>query len=406
MKYDYLSCAAVCQSLNHGSNKHRNNRSKISASFFFCASVIWTALYYLHCICMLAMLLPILAVIYFYSVTSFLPNHFVFRKKPLTINSLYSAFNERRWISPEGLNISILESNFAPTQSPALKKPILFVHGSFHSAWCFENFINFFSNLGHKCYAVNLRGTSPTGLPKGNWSSTAVKSIKVEEHVRDLSFVIQNIYSQDKERPIVVSHSFGGLLLMKLLESNELREMIFGAVFVCSIPPSGNGAMSKRFLFKTPLLALKIIWAFVFRGVTTNSKLCREIFFDDSVSDDEIGRYMVKFKEDSTITVDFASLAGVLPSVTSMSSDGAATWLQASPFLRPFRLVFGAGEDRIVDWEGVQETARYLGVQPTLLPTMCHDVMLSADWQEAARAIASKMDKAVHSSDRNEINSG
>ena len=40
------------------------------------------------------------------------------------------------------------------------KPPVLFIHGSFHSSWCWEeNFIPSFAQKGYECYAASLRGT-------------------------------------------------------------------------------------------------------------------------------------------------------------------------------------------------------------------------------------------------------
>lgn len=63
----------------------------------------------------------------------------------------------------------------------------------------------------------------------------------------------------------------------------------------------------------------------------------------------------------------------------------------------PARVVIGARQDRIVDKEGLQETARYLGVQALQLPTLCHDVMLASEWRAAADLIAEQLIKISNS---------
>eukprot|EP01036_Dinobryon_divergens_P025428 gene25428-33974_t len=256
----------------------------------------------------------------------------------------------------------------------------------------------YFCNCGYDCFAISLRGTKASAV------STDVKSVKIEEHLRDVSFILDQIFRKNNQRPIVVAHSFGGLLLMKILEMPEMRDVISAAIFLCSIPPSGNGAMTKRFLVKSPLLSLKIVWGFVLRGVTTNADLCRELFFDSKLNADLLTQYMTHFKEDSKVVVDFAALSAVLPSKTSMRADGSAAWLPPAATSTdyvfepskdhgrvPARVVIGAGQDRIVDQEGLQETARYLGVQALQLPTLCHDIMLVSEWRVAADLIAEQL---------------
>ena len=224
--------------------------------------------------------------------------------------------------TPDGIEISVLSCKNKNNPPNRKLSPILFLHGSFHSAWCYqEHFMPYFCNCGYDCFAISLRGTKASAV------STDVKSVKIEEHLRDVSFILDQIFRKNNQRPIVVAHSFGGLLLMKILEMPEMRDVISLAIFLCSIPPSGNGAMTKRFLVKSPLLSLKIVWGFVLRGVTTNADLCRELFFDSKLNADLLTQYMTHFKEDSKVVVDFAALSAVLPSKTSMRADGSAAWL-------------------------------------------------------------------------------
>ena len=235
-------------------------------------------------------------------------------------------FDEFGWTTPDGIEISMLSCKGKYTLSNHKQSPILFLHGSFHSAWCYrEHFMPYFSSCGYDCFAMSLRGTKASAL------SADVTSVRIEEHVGDVSFVLDQIFRDSRQRPIVVAHSFGGLLLMKILERPEMRDVISAAIFLCSIPPSGNGAMTKRFLAKSPLLSLKIVWGFVLRGVTTNADLCRELFFDSQLTAELLTQYMAHFKEDSKVVVDFAALSGVLPSRTSMRTDGSAAWLPPPP---------------------------------------------------------------------------
>lgn len=41
-------------------------------------------------------------------------------------------------------------------KKPKFKTPILFVHGAWHGAWCWENFIDYFGNNGFSCYELDL----------------------------------------------------------------------------------------------------------------------------------------------------------------------------------------------------------------------------------------------------------
>ena len=43
------------------------------------------------------------------------------------------------------------------------KSPLVFIHGSFHAAWCWtEQYFPYFASRGYPCIAISLRGTSGT----------------------------------------------------------------------------------------------------------------------------------------------------------------------------------------------------------------------------------------------------
>lgn len=268
--------------------------------------------------------------------------------------------------------------------------PLLFVHGSYHSAWCYaEEFLPMFSKLGYTCYAVSLRGTAPTGMAA---TSKGAQTVRIEEHVSDLTEVLEYIKtasgsSSSEVRPVVIAHSFAGVVAMKLLESPQVRAGLGGVCFLCSVPPSGNGPMTLRFLQTNFLASLKIVYGFVLKAITFDPAVARELLFDESFADSDLARYLQRFKADSKVVLDLPSLARVLPSVTSTGPDGRATWLDEGG-ARPQLMVLGGENDFIVDQPGVVETARYCGVDAQFLPGGYHDLMLGNKAEPTAEKIS------------------
>ena len=326
------------------------------------------------------------------------------------------------WLTPDSLSIEVLASpravmeQFAPGvnqtiwtrvvrlfQSPSgdeerewlqRKPPLLFIHGSFHGAWCFSDWIQYFSALGHECFAVSLRGTSTTGMPPADPGEV----VQIEDHVGDMKSALSSLREKmaelygapaaaDAAAPVIVAHSFGGVVAMKLLEDPAVRDNVRGVCLLASVPPSGNGPMTQRFLFKRFFDSLLIVWGFVFKRATTDPDVCRKLFFDSTVPDADIERYMTRFRADSRVTLDVASLTGVLPSKTSMGPDGRATWIREGNHAMP-ALVVGGEKDFVVDREGVQEAARYFATDPVIIPDTYHDVMLGPKQNRTAAIIA------------------
>ena len=154
----------------------------------------------------------------------------------------------------------------------------------------------YFSSKGHDCYAVSLRGTDATGMPPEAIKS---RSVKVEDHVQDIEFVLDRLNTEYSSagvdllatKPIIVAHSFGGIIAMKLLEMQWVRNKISGVALLCSVPPSGNAAMTKRLIERNLCAALKIVWGLVLKAVTFHAPTCRDLFFDKSVPEQDITRF-------------------------------------------------------------------------------------------------------------------
>ena len=277
--------------------------------------------------------------------------------------------------STHGLLLHTLESK--PWRSTPT--PLLFLHGSYHSAHCWENFLPFFEREGYDVRACSLRGTGPTGMVEGD----TAKVVAIDTHVSDLKKVLDAF----DVPPVIVAHSFGGLVTMKALEDATTRERVKGVALLCSVPPSGNGPMTGRFISRDIWAAFKIVRGFVFKAVVQNAELCRDLFFDERVDEADIQTYMSRLAADSKVGVDLTSLRGNLPSDISTSPSGKATYIEEWPSLPLKRLVLGAELDYIVDAQGVEETAIYFDTKARFLEEAYHDCMLGPVWTQTATTL-------------------
>ena len=207
--------------------------------------------------------------------------------KPYTAlrESRLSVYQDTRVPSQDGHPIFVRAASVPSSTLP----PILFIHGVFHSSWCWEeNYIPFFLDKGYNCYAVSLRGTSDTGFPP----ESKRRPIKIAEHVVDVGSVLQHISTEHNNKVIIVAHSLGGLITMKLFENGALRALVDTSVLLCSVPPSGNGPMFGRFIRRDFLATMKALYGFISKAVARNKQVCRELFFgdEDSLSDADLTR--------------------------------------------------------------------------------------------------------------------
>ncbi|CAN1122577.1 hypothetical protein LINPERPRIM_LOCUS2801 [Linum perenne] len=282
---------------------------------------------------------------------------------------------------PSGLNLEVIEHkrNLATADDISAESgnnpPLVFVHGSYHAAWCWaEHWLPFFSSSGFDCYAISLLGQGESDAPSGSVAGT------LQTHASDVADFIQKNISLP---PVLLGHSFGGLIIQYYLANAYMRNTkqlyphFAGAVLICSVPPSGNSGLVWRYLFTKPVAAFKVTLSLAAKAFQTDIALCKETFFTSTMEDHVVKRYQDLMKESSRMPLfDLRKLNASLP-VPSVPESSANV------------LVLGASDDFIVDAQGLNETASFYGVSPICVEGVAHDMMLDSDWEKGATVILS-----------------
>ena len=173
---------------------------------------------------------------------------------------------------PDGMRLELLHapSTAPPPAAGAPPAPcILFVHGSYHGAWCWaERFMPYFATApggGYDCWAVSLRG-------QGGSERGALKVAgDLQSHADDLGSVVAALPAP----PVLVGHSFGALLVLHYAaqlgggdaaagnddaRAGAARPPIAGVASLCGVPPSGNAPIVARVLRRSLRDAWEITW--------------------------------------------------------------------------------------------------------------------------------------------------
>ncbi|XP_012077984.2 uncharacterized protein LOC105638736 isoform X2 [Jatropha curcas] len=281
---------------------------------------------------------------------------------------------------PSGLNMEVIEqkaNNEDPRTRSRENPPLVFVHGSYHAAWCWaEHWLSFFSSYGYDCYALSLLGQGESDGPAGSYAGS------LQTHAGD---VADFIHKKLKLPPVLLGHSFGGLIIQyyiakirneKLIVKKQYPDLV-GASLICSVPPSGNSGLVWRYLFSKPIAAFKVTRSLAAKAFQTDLPLCRETFFTSTMEDHLVMRYQELMRESSRMPLfDLRKLNASLP-VPSVPKSSIEV------------LVVGASDDFIVDAEGLDETGRFYGVTPICVKGVAHDMMLDCSWEKGAKVILS-----------------
>ena len=236
--------------------------------------------------------------------------------------------------------------------------PLLFVHGAWHGAWCWDvHFLDYFAAQGFAAHALSLRGHGGSaGRERLRWT-------RIRDYVADVAAVAARLPAP----PAVIGHSMGGFVVQKYLE----RHRPPAAVLLASLPPQGAWRVTLRFAARRPLRFLQGNLTLSLYPLVATPALARAAFFSPELGTADVEAYWRRLQDESYL--------GFL--------DMLLLDLPKPPEAAPPVLVLGAERDSIFDRRQVEATARAYGTEARMLPGLAHDAMLDANWRGAADAI-------------------
>ena len=249
-----------------------------------------------------------------------------------------------------------------PAQARAT--PILFVHGAWHGAWCWDvHFLDYFAQHGYRVYAPSLRGHA------GSEKRKSLRVTRIADYVADIA----QVASQIEPAPVVVGHSMGGLVVQKYLESHAAP----AGVLLASVPPRGVLRTTLNIAGRHPLrfAAVNLTWSLY--PLVSTPRLTREHFLSADTPDEQVQAVFQRVQDEAYV--------GFL--------DMLALNLPRPRRVRAPMLVLGAEHDRIFTRREVEATARAYQAVACMFPGMAHDMMLEAGWRDVADTILAWLDQ-------------
>lgn len=244
-----------------------------------------------------------------------------------------------------------------PDENPR-PTPVLFVHGSWHGAWCWENFSPYFASRGYRSYAVSLRGHGNSAGREGiRWYSAD------HDYMADVAQIARTFDTP----PVIVGHSMGGYILQKYLEEQPAA----AGVVLASIPVSGIFRFGMRNLRRHPWPSIKAHLLLSPWHLVSTPEIAHDAFFSPGVSTEEVARH-------------FARLG---PESFRFELDAMLLDLPRPKKVKAPMLVLAAANDRVFSVAEAQATARAYHTEAEVLPDMAHDMMLEPGWRKVAERI-------------------
>ncbi len=242
--------------------------------------------------------------------------------------------------------------------------PILFVHGAWHGAWCWEeNFLPYFAGKGYPAYALSLRGHGKSEGPAHySW-------LRIADYVADVAQVV----GQLPEKPVLVGHSMGGLVVQKYLEEQAAP----AAVLLASVPVKGVFRTTLGIARRHPLAFLKANLTWSLYPIIGTAELTREAFFSADIPSERLNKYFNLLQDESYLAF-LDMMLFKLPNPEKVSTD---------------LLILGAEEDAIFHPDEIEATAKAYNKKPEIFKGMAHDMMLESKWPIVADRIIEWLDE-------------
>lgn len=252
-----------------------------------------------------------------------------------------------------------LELIHRPAQTTDQGIPLLFVHGAYAAAWCWEEyFMPFFSAHGYSCYALSLRGHG------GSEGHEYLALTSLDDYVADVEQIVGDLPSA----PIMIGHSMGGMVVQQYMQKHSIP----GAVMLASVPPEGLLTSALQLAFREPqvFLELNLVHSSDGRHATIDS--IGHALFSDNLPRAEMLKFLTRFQPESHRAILDMSF---LPFRFQGKAKPTPT------------LVLGAEKDSFFPPYMVHSTAARFGTRAEIFEGMAHTMMLEPGWREVAERI-------------------
>jgi pimeloyl-ACP methyl ester carboxylesterase len=245
----------------------------------------------------------------------------------------------------------------AATQSD--HPPLLFIHGAWHGAWCWQNFLSYFSKKGYDCHALSLCGHGKSDNNK------SLKTTRLDDYIDNVRSLVTSLFNEYGKKPVIIAHSMGGLIAQKYLETDH---EIPKAVLIAPVPRHGVWQTTLRMTRRLPLafIAVNLTWSLW--PLVNSKERTQKAFFSPDISEDKLNKYFLLMQDESYLGF-WDMLIFRLPSPKKVKT--------------PIT-VLGAENDTIFSVKEIKSTARAYGTEAVIFENMAHDMMLEKNWKDVA----------------------
>ncbi|PRP87873.1 hypothetical protein PROFUN_02610 [Planoprotostelium fungivorum] len=287
-----------------------------------------------------------------------------------------------------------------------LKKPILFVHGAFHGAWCFGLLQQYYQSRGIDTYAISLRnhGTSF----KSNWAAAT----HIGHLAYDVEVAVRHLFGEEKDidgekvqtvRPyILVGHSVGGAVVQRFVSYHSHPTLwntpacILPACLVTLFafsPVSPQVTWMRNWWNLHPWAFINAFFRIRPKCVFDGPELVRDGFFTEKTPQPIVDACQARLEEDESL----AFMIDLTFQPVFYAGPRAAQKLgtDSNSPLRNKIIVMGATEDKIITKEIWDLAAQTYGQEAVVVDGVGHNGFLDLQWEKVAMELEENIVEAL-----------
>ncbi len=238
------------------------------------------------------------------------------------------------------------------------KKPLLFIHGMWHAAWCYnEYFLPELEKQNIKAYALSLSNHGKSDKLKN------INFLSIKQYVKDVERVIVEI----GQEPLLVGHSMGGFVVQKFLEKHSYIK----AILLAPVPPYGIWDATFKVIKHYPLSFLMANLTLNLKRIISNKKLFKKLMFTTDYPFGDIAPFYKQLDNES-----FGAYLGML-GFNLVNTKNIHTEI----------VLIGGEKDGSVSLKQLNKTAKKYETKPIIIKNAGHDLMLVKEWREVLEVI-------------------
>lgn len=264
------------------------------------------------------------------------------------------------------LDIPVYLTTREPSEIRHGRSPLLFIHGSGHGAWCWEeHFLDYFAESGYVSAALDLRGH---GRSPGR---AELSRLRLADYVDDVLGVMAALRDRYGATPVLIGHSLGGAIIQRIVDDRLATPP--AAILLSPIPRAEGWKISSASSLRTfgLIRLMRIVLQKKSRLMYASERVTRRAFFAHDMPADLAQTYWEHLQDESWMDGDVGRFASTRP--------------EPRPEV-PMFFISGS-EDEVFPPKAIETTAHYYHADYQTIDGVAHDMMLDPGWKRVADAL-------------------